>query len=296
MELTNERILQHQISKLQVEVSMSGYTEFGPQWRESRDQLDFYRLGYVVKGQARIELDGREYELQPGKLFFLNQDGQQNFGTMGKEKLGVYWCHFRLRSAGNAYMRLLNFPIIIDIKDEHTLIQQYEAMINAFSNESVASMLKIKAALLQIISMIFDEGPSQYESSLVTAESEKWHDVLKYIEQNLQHNIQIEDLARVTYLHPNYFITAFKSTMGCSPIQYVTQRRLAAAMRLLKATYMPVSEVAARVGMLSHYLSRLFKRHTGITPLQYRRMVQVRVSLTNGENSLRGSRKGDLQP
>jgi YesN/AraC family two-component response regulator len=54
----------------------------------------------------------------------------------------------------------------------------------------------------------------------------------------------------------------------------VTNRRIAAAKQLLTDTTLPVAAVAANVGMQNHYLSRLFKRYTGITPVQYRRIAK----------------------
>src|SRR5690606_31222368 len=92
------------------------------------------------------------------------------------------------------------------------------------------------------------------------------------IDDHLADNMTLEDLARIAYLHPNYFISMFKNTIGCSPIQYVNMKRLETAKKLLAQTDIQVADIAASVGMQNHYLSRLFKQHIGISPTRYRHL------------------------
>jgi AraC-like DNA-binding protein len=100
-----------------------------------------------------------------------------------------------------------------------------------------------------MIAFYLDESHVQRQTLHDTGFGVKWNEVLAYIEANLHANIQIEELAKFAFLHPNYFITSFKSIMGCSPIQYVTNRRIAHAMRLLMDTELPVAAIAKQVGM-----------------------------------------------
>jgi len=58
-------------------------------------------------------------------------------------------------------------------------------------------------------------------------------------------------------------------------IDYLQNLRLEAAKRLLEAGQLPVDEISAEVGYEdASFFRRLFKRRTGLTPSQYRRMFQ----------------------
>ncbi len=67
----------------------------------------------------------------------------------------------------------------------------------------------------------------------------------------------------------------FKIAMGSSLIDYLQNLRVEEAKRLLEATEMPVDEISFDVGYEDpSFFRRLFKRRTGLTPSQYRRMFK----------------------
>jgi transcriptional regulator GlxA family with amidase domain len=67
----------------------------------------------------------------------------------------------------------------------------------------------------------------------------------------------------------------FKTATGSSLIEYVQNLRIEEAKRLLESGRMPVDDISAEIGYAdSSFFRRLFKRLTGLTPSQYRRMFQ----------------------
>ncbi|CAM3990325.1 AraC family transcriptional regulator [Paenibacillus alkaliterrae] len=275
MKPTIERILQNQLNHIHAEVIMSAYTESSPGWTAKKSEPGFYRFSYTVKGQAWLDIQNKSYTVKPGMLFFLPAGTLQSFGTEGDETFGRYWCHFRLELSDIGFIQSLQLPPYVYVQDEQMMEQLFTKMITYQQGTSVTRELRMKAVMLELLAVYLDESHVQQHMLSDSGFAVKWNEVLAYIEANLHANIQIEELARFAFLHPNYFITSFKSKMGCSPIQYVTNRRIANARQLLSETSLPVSEVAKRVGMQNHYLSRLFKRCTGITPVQYRRIARL---------------------
>ena len=82
----------------------------------------------------------------------------------------------------------------------------------------------------------------------------------------------VEALARRAGLAPNHFITRFRNLTGLPPRQFLLDCRMRAARALLRETATPVTEIALSLGFCSsQHFANLFKRHTGITPLDCRR-------------------------
>lgn len=67
----------------------------------------------------------------------------------------------------------------------------------------------------------------------------------------------------------------FKAATGAALIDYLQNLRVEAAKRVLEDSQRPVEEISAEVGYEDpSFFRRLFKRRTGLTPTQYRRMFQ----------------------
>jgi AraC-like DNA-binding protein len=78
-------------------------------------------------------------------------------------------------------------------------------------------------------------------------------------------------------LHPNYLSRLFKEEFGEKFVDYVTKLRIARAKKLLEETDLSVQEVAASVGYnLPVSFIRVFKKHVGTTPGDYRKGESLR--------------------
>ncbi|WP_432665638.1 AraC family transcriptional regulator [Wukongibacter baidiensis] len=92
-------------------------------------------------------------------------------------------------------------------------------------------------------------------------------DTVKYIEDNLETDIDLEMLANRFYLSKFYFHRIFTAVIGASPKDYIIKRRLNYALELLNSTEIPMIEIAQSVGFGSQQsFTRAFKRNYGVTP------------------------------
>ncbi|MBH3310711.1 AraC family transcriptional regulator [Pseudomonas mosselii] len=94
----------------------------------------------------------------------------------------------------------------------------------------------------------------------------------RHIEQHAAYPLQVADLARLAGLSSARLHARFASERGMTPMDYIRERRLAMARRLLRETLLPVGEVSARVGYGSQSaFSAAVMRAFGCTPLALRR-------------------------
>ena len=97
--------------------------------------------------------------------------------------------------------------------------------------------------------------------------------VLAYIEEHLAEDITVADLAEVACLSIFHFTRAFAGSMGVPPHRYVSRRRLEMAKTMI-AERSSLAEIALDCQFSSQSsFTRAFRRATGITPAEYRRMV-----------------------
>ncbi|ANE45093.1 hypothetical protein SY83_00520 [Paenibacillus swuensis] len=96
-------------------------------------------------------------------------------------------------------------------------------------------------------------------------------DTVRYIHENLHETLSLDDIARRAALSPNYYSYMFKVLKGQTFVQYINDLRIRKAMDLLCETDLSTTQICFDTGFnnTSHF-HRVFKKSTGLTPLQYR--------------------------
>lgn len=99
--------------------------------------------------------------------------------------------------------------------------------------------------------------------------------VQQFIEANLHVDMNREAIAEHVYLNPAYLSRLFRKETGQSLTDYSVNLRMARAKNELEMTNVKISDIAVSVGYsnFSHF-SKLFKKTTGLTPLEYRKKHQ----------------------
>ncbi len=96
----------------------------------------------------------------------------------------------------------------------------------------------------------------------------------EYLVRNHDRDISVADAAAHVFLSQGYFTRAFREMTGMSPINFLIQVRVDHACRLLEDEDIKVSAIARTVGFASpQRFNAAFRKHTGITPVEYRRSL-----------------------
>jgi len=113
----------------------------------------------------------------------------------------------------------------------------------------------------------------------------KIREVEDWLRRHFQRDTSIERLAGRAGLSARTFIRRFKAATGCLPGAYVQMLRIAAARELLERGGTSVQAVCTKVGYEDAAFFRgLFKRHTGMTPADYRARFAA-MTFERGETS-----------
>lgn len=95
---------------------------------------------------------------------------------------------------------------------------------------------------------------------------------LEYIEENYtQETLSLNTIAGEVGVSANYFSAIFSRAMDVTFVEYVTQKRMEKAKKLLRQTEKHSGDIALEVGYKDpHYFSFVFKKTQGCTPREYR--------------------------
>ena len=178
----------------------------------------------------------------------------------------------QFRNITNAFYRCSSSEQLEDVHD--TLhINLFRASGKAVVG--LADQLQIKASLLKIFAelslrQLFSQTEKSDDRRVETIKT-----AITYILDHYQEKIYIRDLASLIGLNEQYFCRFFKKAIGMSPIEYLNEYRIRQAVRLLRDSSLPVTEVCLDCGYnnMGNFL-REFRRYTGTTPLQYRKHSQ----------------------
>jgi len=95
--------------------------------------------------------------------------------------------------------------------------------------------------------------------------------VTEYIQQNLDKDLTLAELAAVAYMSPYHFARLFKGSTGVPPHRFVVRQRIARARGVLATPELSIAQISRMVGFRtpSHFTT-VFRRVLGITPGAYR--------------------------
>lgn len=95
---------------------------------------------------------------------------------------------------------------------------------------------------------------------------------LDYIEENYaQTTLNLNEVAQAIGMSPNYFSGMFSQEMQMTFVEYVTNKRMEQARRLLRESDQSSAQIASAVGYKdAHYFSFVFKKTVGMSPREWR--------------------------
>lgn len=181
------------------------------------------------------------------------------------------------------------FKLLDELEGVKKLLEQASkgVFIYGKTRDTVARKLMILTAddkplkinsILEILHLISETEEKRFflkESPLLShTNSDRLVEVIRFINENLHEPITLKDAAEIACMTPPSFCRFFKSRTQTTFSQYLAERRIEHARKLLIEMDKPVSEIASLCGYSSNsHFGKIFKHHTGQSPYQYKTRV-----------------------
>jgi AraC family transcriptional regulator of arabinose operon len=257
----------------QYELTTGGYGKLPTSWGDHHFTPEYNRFYFILDGEGMLEIAGKQLFPQVNQLYLLPADVEQSYSTISEHTFLKYWVHFNARIGGVNLFKLIELPLAIDVENRDFVSARFQAMLDALQSSDWSSVFKAQSLLLELISYFIEHAHHDHIRLNISPSMEKIDSLLIYIEQHLNTTFTIDQFVEISHYHPNHLIRVFKQFTGSSPIQYVNQRKIEHAKRLLASTNQSIAMIAEQFAMEPHYFTRVFKEVTQYSPSEYRKNI-----------------------
>lgn len=93
----------------------------------------------------------------------------------------------------------------------------------------------------------------------------------RYIREHVAEPLTVQTIAEQVYVSPEWLSTLFRKHYDMTVLDYITRLRMEKAKTLLQDVGLKIYQISGMTGYKDTvYFSRLFRKHTGLTPAEYR--------------------------
>ncbi len=267
------------------------YFEFDKQFTISEESHDFWELVYADKESIICLADGREIPLSEGEVIFHKPNEVHTLRANGLSAPNVFVISFECKSQAmqffeNKKMRLgghlLRFVYAIIEESKKTFDLPYSdpklKKMKLLQSPTLGGQQLIKNYLeILLISLMRDETEKE-DSDVLFLPVERLGEqvaeqVVSFLKSHIYDRLEITDVCAALNYNKSYIYKQFKLATGCSVMAYFVRLKINRAKKLLRETSLSVTEISDKLAFdTPNYFSKTFKKLTGYTPLQYKKI------------------------
>ena len=242
-----------------------------------REGLDNYLLFYTISGSGYIKTQNMQLSTTPGSLVIIYCGDYQYYRSLSKEIWEFKWIHFNGNGAKEYFDLLCNDGIrLINIDDSNKIELLMNDLKQLITIEENNIDIKVSYDITAILTEMILAKNSPINNKMYVRHKNEVDCAIKYMQENYQQDIKIEDIAQNSYISKYYFLRIFKKLMGVTPYEYLINYRINCSKKLLVETELSVLEISLKVGFFDYNnFIRSFKKIVGTTPLGFKKTFIV---------------------
>lgn len=236
-----------------------------------------FQLIYITSGCVRFYFDGKEEIVSSGNIVIFKPGEPQIYMRYLSDTPETYWVHFTGYEAEGiidsvTYMEKRRIFDIGNSADFRWIIKEMIKELQ-FKRENFEKITEMHLRHIFLLMNRYERENTAFSSPILDEIERAAH----YFNENYDKPITVEDYARERLMSPCWFISNFKKVMKATPMQYIITQKISNAMQLFDTTNLNVTEVARAVGYEDYrYFSRIFKKRTGLSPLEYKKKKKIK--------------------
>lgn len=164
-------------------------------------------------------------------------------------------------------------PFVFRPKNASAFFEYFKAAESAWRKKYAGYEMRLKAEAYNVICNMIKEYELEYVGK---KGNDRLKPAIKYIQNNFNREIiSMTYLAELCGMSEVAFRKIFTNSMGITPLKYINNLKIATAKELLLSKSCTISKVAELSGFnCDSYFSREFKKHTGMSPIEYKNSAE----------------------
>ncbi|PWJ47932.1 AraC family transcriptional regulator [Faecalicatena contorta] len=248
-------------------------------------ELELY---YVHSGCGYYMVENQLYAVKEGDMIICNEKVLHGDAPAFNNSMRSYCCaltNVRIKNLpNNCLIKNSTSPIVSCgsfaekigplMELIFMLSLDFEQLYDVCSSMSISVLLLINQLLL---------SRDRHQIRTSANNSDAIVDKIKhYLDTHYTKPLSLESISKALNMTPNYVSHAFKAKMNISPIHYLLYRRFGEAQSLLMNTELTMAEISDLLGFSNPaHFSAMFKKHVGLSPVQYKRSIDLMNSKNN---------------
>lgn len=227
---------------------------------------NYYVIHFVSAGKGTLHIRNQVFEVSAGQAFLLPAQVPHYYEADQEDPWQYSWISFLGLHASTYFQMLQNAcPNAFLIPDVNVswYATAIENMIQNYSDD-FSGFFRTNALISQVLGQLFEELKIQKKPD---THEDKMAEIRYFIDMNIGKNLKVSEIAETFGYHPNYLSRSFAAQYGLSPKQYITQRKLQKAEKMIKGSPDSISFIALSLGFPDECsFSRAYKNYYGYSP------------------------------
>ncbi len=240
-----------------------------------------YMLLYVTEGSGFCLIDGAKHSLGAGDMVVLRPLQPLVFSFSGSNS--HYWLHFTGTDAEGILASVgISANSCFNVGQSEEITKLFFRIIFEMQMNRKTSGMMCNGLFLELISAVGNKIKHERIVENDITES-KIYPAIRSMMHEYTENRRLPYYAALCNLSLSHFKTRFTEEIGFSPTAYLNKLKLEHAKNFLFFTNLSVTEIACRVGFSDPlYFSRFFKKHVGVSPREFRALINSGEIATQG--------------
>lgn len=267
------------------------YFEFDDSFVDSPETHDAWEMVYVDRGECNCIGDGVTYHLKQGEMYFHKPGESHMLQTIKGVAPNIFIISFCSDSPDMKYFE--NKKIVASLSAKQNIAAIIHEVQNTFdlpfNNPKIRRLtlkndhtlwageqsivLRLELMLIETVreNHYYETAKKMFFTKEIITDEFVLR-VISFMEERLYGKFTMDELSQEFSFGKTYISRCFSKACGCSIIDYFTKLKINEAKRLIREgryNFFEISEMLMFTN--SHYFSTIFKRHTGMTPSQYKK-------------------------
>lgn len=245
---------------------------------------EFIEIIFIRSGEGVESVGGVDHSVRRGNMIFVNFGKEHAFSGQGMEFIHILlrpeFMSERLINSENIF-DIFALPAFSSIEGEcrpcevvsfsggelAAVNNLFDAMLWEYEEKNAGWRTALYGYAQVLFTLLIRKLKEEAESSNISVAK-----IESYVSEHLFEKISLSDIAENCFYNPSYFSRKFKNIFGKNLTDYIREKRLLAAAKMLTETDKSSGEIADACGFSDKtQFYKLFRAEFGVTPMEYRK-------------------------